>query len=97
MKEKIKENMSIKMKNSADWDLIGKIRRSPTLREIFHLLEIDPSSASDIAVILNMKRSSVSNYFSKLKKLGVIEPYTDLPNYQIYGLTKKGREIAKYV
>ena len=97
MKEKIKEDMNGNMKNSVDWNLIGKIRRAPTMQEIFLLLALGSSCASDVALMLNLKRSSVSNYFSKLKKLGVIEPYTDLPNYQIYGLTEKGREIAKYV
>ena len=97
MEEDIKDRVKRRMKDRTDWELIAKIRRSTAQREIFNRLVENPSSASDLAWVMGRERTTVSYYFTKLKKLGVIEPYTDLPNYQIYGPTEKGEKIAQYV
>ncbi len=97
MEEDIKNGVKKRMKDRTDWKLIGVIRRSIVQRNIFNHLAENPSSASDLAWKMGMERITVSYYFTKLKKLGVIEPYTNLPNYQIYGPTEKGEKIAKYV
>jgi predicted ArsR family transcriptional regulator len=97
MEENIDDNVKGRMKDKTDWELIAKIRRSETRKKIFVLLLKNPSSATDIAHQLGINRTTVVFHFTKLKKFGVIEPYTDLPNFQIYGPTEKGEEIGRYV
>jgi len=97
MEENIKDSAKGRMKDKTDWELIAKIRRSEMRKKIFILLLKNPSSATDISQQLGINRTTVGFHFTKLKKIGVIEPYTDLPNFQIYGPTEKGEKIGRYV
>lgn len=80
------------------WELVAQVRRSRRKSQIVAYLARDPASATDLADAMDLKTSTVSNYFWQLKNMEppIIECITpNQPHHRLYALTKTGETIRE--